>query len=59
MARARRCSSCKARSASVHRRSLHESIVGHGPFVMDTRDEIAQAMQDFGSGKFGHRAPAT
>ena len=32
---------------------LHEPIVGHGPFVMNTREEIVQAMQDFGSGKFG------
>jgi redox-sensitive bicupin YhaK (pirin superfamily) len=32
---------------------LHEPIVGHGPFVMNTREEIAQAMKDFGSGKFG------
>ena len=31
---------------------LHEPIVGHGPFVMNTREEIVQAMQDFGSGKF-------
>jgi len=32
---------------------LHEPIVGHGPFVMNTREEIAQAMTHFGSGKFG------
>ena len=32
---------------------LHEPIVGHGPFVMNTREEIVQAMRDFGSGKFG------
>ncbi len=32
---------------------LHEPIVGHGPFVMNTREEIAQAVKDFGSGKFG------
>ena len=36
---------------------LHEPIVGHGPFVMNTREEIVQAMQDFGSGKFGHMTP--
>jgi hypothetical protein len=35
---------------------LHEPIVGHGPFVMNTREEIVQAMQDFGSGKFGTMA---
>jgi redox-sensitive bicupin YhaK (pirin superfamily) len=32
---------------------IDEPIVGHGPFVMNTRDEIVQAMKDFGSGGFG------
>lgn len=32
---------------------LNEAIVGHGPFVMNTRAEIMQAMQDFNNGKFG------
>lgn len=32
---------------------LNEPIVGHGPFVMNTRAEIMQAMQDYNSGKFG------
>lgn len=32
---------------------LNESIVGHGPFVMNTRAEIVQAIQDFQQGKFG------
>ncbi len=32
---------------------IDEPIVGHGPFVMNTRDEIVQAMKDFGSGRFG------
>ncbi|MGB8517962.1 MAG: pirin family protein [Gallionella sp.] len=35
---------------------LNEPIVGHGPFVMNTREEIMQAMQDFSSGKFGQIA---
>lgn len=30
-----------------------EPIVAHGPFVMNSRDEIIQAMEDFNSGKFG------
>lgn len=33
---------------------LHEPIAAHGPFVMNTRAEIMQAMQDFNLGKFGY-----
>lgn len=32
---------------------LDEPIAGYGPFVMNTQDEIRQAMVDFNSGKFG------
>ncbi|MGH6625101.1 MAG: pirin family protein [Burkholderiaceae bacterium] len=32
---------------------LNEPVVGHGPFVMNTREEIVQAVQDFSSGRFG------
>lgn len=32
---------------------IEEPIVGYGPFVMNTKEEIAQAMQDFNSGSFG------
>ncbi|MCG6938743.1 MAG: pirin family protein [Gammaproteobacteria bacterium] len=32
---------------------LNEPIVGHGPFVMNTREEIMQAMRDYNDGKFG------
>ena len=35
---------------------LAEPIVGHGPFVMNSRDEIVQAMRDFESGNFGQIA---
>lgn len=31
---------------------IREPIVGHGPFVMNTQDEIVQAMADFNNGKF-------
>lgn len=33
---------------------LKEPIVAHGPFVMNTKDEILQAFQDFNLGKFGY-----
>ena len=32
---------------------LNEPIVGQGPFVMNTRAEIMQAIQDYNNGKFG------
>jgi hypothetical protein len=32
---------------------LDEPIVGHGPFVMNTREEILQAISDFNDGRFG------
>lgn len=35
---------------------LNEPIVGHGPFVMNTSEEISQAMRDFRDGKFGQIA---
>ena len=36
--------------------TIDEPIVGYGPFVMNTKEEIAQAMQDFNSGSFGRIA---
>ncbi len=35
---------------------LNEPVVGHGPFVMNTRAEIQQAMMDYQNGKMGHMA---
>lgn len=32
---------------------LNEPIQGYGPFVMNTKDEIVQAFNDFNRGKFG------
>lgn len=36
---------------------IDEPIVGHGPFVMNTQGEIAQAIEDFQSGRFGQMQP--
>ena len=33
---------------------LNEPIAGYGPFVMNTQDEIYQAIKDYQSGKMGH-----
>lgn len=33
---------------------IEEPVVGHGPFVMNTREEIQQAIVDYQSGKMGH-----
>ena len=35
---------------------IDEPIVGHGPFVMNTEQEIHQAFADFQSGRFGQMA---
>jgi redox-sensitive bicupin YhaK (pirin superfamily) len=35
---------------------INEPVFGHGPFVMNTRQEIIQAIDDFNSGKFGQIA---
>lgn len=33
---------------------LGESVVAHGPFVMNTQDEIREALQEYRAGKMGH-----
>jgi redox-sensitive bicupin YhaK (pirin superfamily) len=33
---------------------IEEPIVGHGPFVMNSSQEIRQAIADYQSGKMGH-----
>jgi hypothetical protein len=37
---------------------IGEPIVGYGPFVMNSREEIEAAMNDFRLGKFGHMPSA-
>jgi quercetin 2,3-dioxygenase len=36
---------------------IDEPVVAHGPFVMNTAEEIHQAVLDFNSGHFGHMMP--
>jgi len=38
-----------------HAEPLGEPVVAHGPFVMNTREEITRAIRDYQAGKF-HRA---
>ena len=33
---------------------LNEPVVGQGPFVMNTREQIQQAIQDYQAGRMGH-----
>jgi hypothetical protein len=36
-----------------HAKPYHEPVVAQGPFVMNTKEEIMQAYNDYNSGKFG------
>lgn len=33
---------------------IHENIIQYGPFLMNTKTEIIEAIDDFNNGKFGH-----
>jgi redox-sensitive bicupin YhaK (pirin superfamily) len=35
---------------------LNEPYISYGPFVMNTEDEIKQAIEDYNAGKFGFLA---
>jgi redox-sensitive bicupin YhaK (pirin superfamily) len=36
-----------------HASPIGEPVVAHGPFVMNTREEIYQAVEDYQSGRMG------
>ena len=40
-------------SYQTHGEPLNEPIVGYGPFVMNSKTEINEAIRDFNSGRFG------
>ena len=42
-----------ARFLFGHGLSINEPVIAHGPFVMNTVDEIRQAIVDYQAGKFG------
>lgn len=42
-----------ARALLIAGKPLHEPIAQYGPFVMNTREQLTQAMHDFQSGKLG------
>jgi redox-sensitive bicupin YhaK (pirin superfamily) len=36
-----------------HAAPIGEPVVSHGPFVMNTREQIAEAINDYQAGRFG------
>ena len=42
-----------ARLLFGHGEVIDEPVYSHGPFVMNTREEIVQAVEDYQNGKFG------
>jgi redox-sensitive bicupin YhaK (pirin superfamily) len=45
-----------ARALLLAARALREPVVQYGPFVMNTRQQIEQAVEDFRGGRFGLRS---
>jgi len=46
----------EARILVLDGQPLEEPVVGYGPFVMNTEEEIRRALQDFQAGRFGRLA---
>jgi len=46
-----------SRALVVSGEPIREPVVAHGPFVMNTEEEIVQAYRDFHTGKFGGPTP--
>jgi len=44
-----------SRALLIAGKPLREPIAQHGPFVMNTHDEIVQAVRDYQSGAFAQR----
>ncbi|MEP6768288.1 MAG: pirin-like C-terminal cupin domain-containing protein [Acidobacteriota bacterium] len=46
----------EARILLGHAAPLHEPVASHGPFVMNTREEILQEIRNYQAGKFAGRS---
>ncbi|MBL4636057.1 MAG: pirin family protein, partial [Kofleriaceae bacterium] len=46
-----------ARALVLNGQPLHEPVVARGPFVMNTKEEIVEAMRDYRQGKMGRLQP--
>ncbi|KAF1023995.1 MAG: putative quercetin 2,3-dioxygenase [Paracidovorax wautersii] len=49
----------QARLLVLSAEPIDEPVFGYGPFVMNSREEIVQAVQDFNAGRFGRMAQSS